>query len=164
MKTIKLTKWKATMNSRNFLVSIITLFTMIFSANGLDLNIDPAVVAETIASGNLTLILSLIAPLIFNIVTKLTQNAGEWSWGFLKSLNFWTQALTVVLVGVTAYVGINFETDAAGNVTAEIGNGIVPFAVAVLINIVNPIIHFFRKTETKIITIRPVPDAIAAQE
>lgn len=139
-------KFKATMNSRNFLVNIVTLVMLVFTGAGYEITADPVAVAEGIASGNATVVLGILVPIIFNIVTKLAQNAWAWNWGFLKSSNFWVQFATVVLVGVTAYVGIEFAEDAAGNViTSFDATNIIPFIIALLMNIINPIVHFFKK-------------------
>ena len=138
---------KGILDSRNFFVSILTLILLPFVDNGLD--VEAAIAAESVVDallgGDLTTILAVLLPNIVQPFMKWIQNGiSGWSWGFLKSWNFWTQAITAVLVVATAY-GLVFPDEAVTDVSDAIQSGQFDLiTVAIVINVINPVYHFLK--------------------
>lgn len=136
-------KIRATAGSQNFFVSLISVFLFALDINNLGINVSAEQILEAIQSGESNAIILIIVNLV-NPILKLINRTAEWSWDFLKSQNFITQALTVLLLGATYFIGIQFPEGAATEVVGAFGTGaITAILAAVVINIVNPIIHFF---------------------
>jgi len=132
-----------TFGSQNFLVSIFTIIFAAFAANGLPIDLDPGEAAQTIGEGNITAIATMFVVNLLNPVFKLINKSATWSWDFIRSVNFWTQSLTVILVAV-AGLGIVFPEGAAENVVDAIfGGNFGVIATALVVNILNPLYHFF---------------------
>lgn len=145
---------KGILDSRNFFVSILTLIFLPFVDNGLEL---PATAAEAsgeivdaILSGNVTVIIGAVLPNLINPIMKLFQNGWTgWSWAFLRSANFWTQALTVAILVLTGY-GFMFPDGAADNlISAIFGGQFNAISVAIVINVINPAYHFIKTLSSK---------------
>jgi uncharacterized membrane protein len=136
---------KSVLQSKNFLVSVITLVLLAFEANSLQVNLKPEQVADVLLNRDVGAIVALIVMNFLNPIMKLATKAAKWDWGFLKSPNFWTQVLTVVLVLVAAY-GIEFPENAApALVTAYYSKQFSIIAMALVVNLINPLYHFFAK-------------------
>ncbi len=140
---------KSVLESKNFLVSIITLVLLAFEANSLQVNVKPEQIADTILNRDLGAILALVVMNFLNPIMKLATKAAKWDWGFVKSPNFWTQALTVVLV-LVAVLGIEFPKNAAPElVAAYYSKQFSVIGMALLINVFNPIYHFIKNKQAK---------------
>ena len=140
---------KSVLKSKNFLVSIITLVLLAFEANSLPINVKPEQIADVVLSQDFGAIIALVVMNFLNPIMKLATKATKWDWGFLKSPNFWTQGLTVVLVIIAAF-GIDFPNNAApALVTAYYSKQFSIIAMAILINVVNPIYHFIKDARPK---------------
>lgn len=136
-------KIKATAGSQNFFVSLISLLLLTFELNGLSTGADPENIFDAITSGDAGRILSILLINFLNPILKLVQKQETWSWDFLKSVNFWTQAVTTILAAITI-AGVAFPEGAAANlVEAIFGGTFQTIAVAVVVNILNPLYHFF---------------------
>lgn len=140
---------KSPLQSKNFLVSIITLVLLAFEANSLQVNVKPEQIADVLLNRDLGGIIALIVMNFLNPIMKLATKAAKWDWGFLKSPNFWTQGLTVILVLIATF-GIDFPNNAApALVTAYYSKQFTVIAMALLINIVNPVYHFIKDKQAK---------------
>lgn len=140
---MNLQKILATAGSQNFFVSLISLFLLSFELNGLSTGADPNGIYEALASGEIGRITSILLLNFLNPILKLVQNSATWSWDFLKSKNFLTQAATAVLSAVTL-LGIEFPDGAAAEVVdGFFGGTFETVAVALVINVLNPLWHFF---------------------
>lgn len=140
---------KSRIDSSNFFVTLITLILLPLVANGLDLPLPANEVAEglvtAISAGDIAAIIGVALPNIVNPVMYWINNAWNgWSWTFLKSANFWTQALTALLILLTGF-GLMFPEGAAANLIDSLfGGEITAILLALLINVINPFIHFFK--------------------
>lgn len=153
----KKSKLEGTLDSRNFWVSLITLALLGIGANGADIP-DPEGVSgeiyDSILTGNVG---SLLTVIFFNFVNPLIKIVRQksWSWDFIKSMNFWTQFATVGLIALTA-LGISFPDGAAKNVIESVfGGEFQTIAIAFVINVINPLYHFFLKQKEEEILARP---------
>lgn len=137
------TKTQATLDSRNFFVSLLSIIFLAFAANGADVSPEaPGEIYDAIDSGNLTAILLTIITNALNPILKIVRQK-TWSWSFLRSVNFWTQLGTVILIGLSAF-GILFPDGAsAAIVEAIFGGNIGTIITALGINIINPLWHWF---------------------
>lgn len=127
---------KDTFQSRNFWVTIISLFFGLLTANNLNIGLTPEELVNDISGHNTVEIFTFLAINFFQPVSKLIAKikAGEWSWDFLKSANFRTQALSVIAVGLAFWLD-------------EVTIG---FVVAIIANIANLVYHYFeQKNEVK---------------
>lgn len=133
----------STLDSRNFFVSLVSIFLLSFELNGLSTGADPGQVVDAISAKDIGLIASLVLLNFLNPVLKLIQKTASWSWAFLKSPNFWTQVGTTVIAGL-AMLGIQFPDGAASEVVSSIFSGDVQaIMIALVINVINPLYHFF---------------------
>lgn len=120
-----------------------------FISNGLELPADAYNVSESvfdsIVSGNIGTIIAVVLPNLINPIMKWVQNGiTGWSWGFVKSANFWTQALTVAIIVLTG-IGFVFPDGAASNLVDAIFTGeFGAITTAIVINIVNVVYHFIK--------------------
>lgn len=136
-------KLQATLNSRNFFVSLISVVLLAFELNNLSLGADAGQIVDTVGSGDVGRIAALFLVNFLNPILKLIQKTAEWSWNFLRSPNFWTQLVTVILVALTG-LGITFPDGAAGNLVESIFSGeFQVIAIAAVVNVLNPLYHFF---------------------
>lgn len=135
--------------SRNFLVSILTVIFLVFGYWGADVSPGAAeTIIDTIFSGNLTAILMAVIVNLVNPITKIIANAkakGGLDFGFVRSLNFWTQFGTVVFM-MLGTIGLVFPENAVSDLIGAIENGDVGLILLALVgNVINPILHFFKK-------------------
>jgi len=140
---------RASASSQNFFVNLLTVLFVILNYNGAGI---PEGLSESIVdafkSGDLTRILIVAIPSLINPILTIIRNKA-WSWGFLKSQNFWIQAFTVAIVGFTA-LGAVFPNDAAASlINAIFGGNIQAILAAAVINIVNPILYIFLDHENQ---------------
>jgi len=141
---------KNRLDSSNFFVNLITLLLLPFVANGLDLPAPTAEVSEVvfnaISSGDIAVIIGVALPNLLNPLFKLFQNGvAGWSWDFLKSANFWTQAVTAALL-IFAGMGLVFPDQAATDIVDSLFTGeVIAIILAMVINVINPLIHYFKK-------------------
>lgn len=134
-----------TLGSRNFFVSLVSLILLSLELNSLPTGADPGTIVDVIQNPDIGRIVSIIFLNFLNPVMKIISKTAVWDWGFLKSMNFWTQVITVVLTGV-AMLGIVFpDGAAAAMVEAVFGGEFNAIWVAFGMNILNPIYHFFQK-------------------
>lgn len=142
-KVVKMNKFQATMGSKNFFVSLTTLILLILESNGLGINATGEEIVDAISSQDIGAIIGVVVLNLLNPITKLLQQGVDWSWDFRKSANFWTQAVTTILVGVTL-AGIVFpESAASAIVEAVFSNDFNAIGTAIVVNILNPLYHFF---------------------
>lgn len=145
----KITKLQATLDSRNFFVSLVSLILLTFELNNIGTGADPDQIVEAVSAGDFGRILSIFFLNFLNPIMKLISKAATWTWNFLKSTNFWTQVITTVLTAV-AMLGVVFPEGAAANLSdAFLGGEIGVILTALIINVVNPIIHFFRNKKAQ---------------
>lgn len=88
------------LNSKNFIVSVLTLVALFTSYFGVELPNTPEAIVDSAAGlGFIGIITSVVLPNFFNTTVKLIQNWKEFgfNFGFLTSPNFATQFSTVVL-------------------------------------------------------------------
>jgi len=138
---------KKSIQSQNFFVSLVTLILLAFEANALSVNVGAEQIVSVLASKDAGAIISLFVLNFINPIMKLLNKTQEWDWGFIKSPNFWTQALTVVLAAVAIF-GLQFPGDAAPElVSAYYSQQFSIISVAVVINIINPIYHFLKSKQ-----------------
>lgn len=136
------TKITSTLESRNFFVSLVSIVLLALEANNLSLGTDAGTIIDTVASADVGRIVSLVLVNFLNPIMKIVTKTASWSWDFLKSPNFWTQVATVVLVGLSL-LGILFPEGAAANIVQAIfGKEFLAIAVALVINLINPLYHF----------------------
>lgn len=136
-------KLTATLNSKNFFVSLISIILMAIELNGFSVNTTPDELYNAIDLGQVSTIVSIFFVNFLNPILKLASKAATWTWDFLKSPNFITQIVTVVLIGL-AGLGIVFPQGAAANVVNAIfQGGFETIVVALVVNILNPLYHFF---------------------
>lgn len=136
-------KLTATLNSRNFFVSLISIILMAIELNGFNVNVEPGQIYDAIDLGQVSTIVSIFFVNFLNPILKLASKAASWTWDFLKSPNFITQVITVILIGLTG-LGIVFPQGAAANVVDAIfQGGFETIMVALVVNIINPLYHFF---------------------
>ena len=132
-----------TLDSRNFFVSLITLFLLPLAGNGIE--VAPDLADKTyyaIVNKNLLFAITVIFPNVVQPVIKLIRSKS-WSWSFSSKLNFWTQVATVALMGL-GLLGIVFPEFAADTVFDAIAGGNIGLIIAAFgINIINPLWHFF---------------------
>jgi len=138
------------LGSQNFLTTLITLALFILQYNGAPI-VDPEGLTgdlyEAIKSGNLFAIVTIALPNIINPIIKIAKN--KFDAGFLKSVNFWVQFGTVILMAL-AGLGLQFPEGAAAElVSAIFGGEFNVIGIAVFINIINPIYHFFKNKKGK---------------
>jgi len=138
---------KKSIQSQNFFVSLVTLILLAFEANALSVNVGAEQIVSVLASKDAGAIISLFVLNFINPIMKLLSKTQEWDWGFLKSPNFWTQSLTVVLAAVAIF-GLQLPEDAAPElVSAYYSQQFSIISVAVVINIINPIYHFLKSKQ-----------------
>jgi len=141
-------KVEATLNSRNFFISLLSVLLMAIELNGFNVSTDAGQIYDAIDAGQVSTIVSIFFVNFLNPILKLASKTASWSWGFLKSPNFLTQVATVLLVGL-AGLGIAFPDGAAAAVVDSIfQGGFQTIVVALVINILNPLYHFFFDRET----------------
>lgn len=137
---------KSRLDSLNFQTSVVTLFLIALSAFGIEINLNAEDVVRELIAKNMDWIVTIGAPSLVTIVFKLVKKVQEKSLHFkdlFKSLNFVTQLGTVVLVLLSG-IGIMFPPDASQSlVSAIFDGGFIAIATAVVINIINPLWHFF---------------------
>ena len=143
-------KLVATLNSRNFFVSLVSLVLLAFSANDLGITTTPDQLVETVASKNTGAIIALFFMNFLNPVLKLASKGFQWSWDFVRSANFWTQVLTTVLSAVSL-VGIAFPSEAPTELVEAVqSKDFLTIYSAIGVNILNSVWHFFQKPKTQL--------------
>ena len=88
------------LNSKNFLVSVLTLIALFASYFGVELPNSPETIVDSATGLSfIGIIMSVVLPNFLNTTVKLIQNWKEFgfNFGFLTSPNFATQFSTVVL-------------------------------------------------------------------
>lgn len=125
-------KKKSRMESVNFLTTVITFILLAVSYNGIEVSPEKVGnLAEALVYGRMVAIsiaLISITPIIFKICKKV--RAKEWTWQWLKSKNFITQAITFILM-VLVYTGAITEAQ-----QAEL--------IAGVIHMINMLFHFYQ--------------------
>lgn len=135
----------ATLNSRNFFVSLVSLMLLAFTANDLGITTTADQLVETVASKNTGAIIALFFMNFLNPILKLVSKGFQWSWDFVRSTNFWTQVLTTVLSAVSL-AGVAFPADAPTElVDAVQSKDFLTIYSAIGVNILNSLWHFFQK-------------------
>jgi uncharacterized membrane protein len=136
-------KIKQTLDSRNFFVSLVSLILLAFTSNGLEVGVNSDQIVNIIGSNDMGAIVALLAVNFFNPVLRLLSKGFKFEWTFLKSPNFLTQVFTVLLA-LIALLGVVFPPDAANQVSEAFStHEFAPIAMALVINVANPIWHFF---------------------
>lgn len=144
-------KIKATLDSRNFFVSLVSIIMLMMAAQGAAIDVPAEQVVDIFLRADVVGMFSVIVPNVINPILKITK-AG-FSWAFLKSANFWTQAGTFILLAL-AGAGIVFPDGAAAAIVAAIfGGNVGTIITALVVNLLNPLYHFIFDRETPIITL-----------
>ncbi len=137
------TKISATLGSKNFFVSIISLILFtVAKISGAEIPDGASEqLLDAISSKDLLMIFTIAVPNLINPILKIVKDK-LWTWKVLKSTNFLTQAGTVVLLGIAGF-GIAFPDGAASDLVNSIkgGQGTI-IITAIIMNIVNPLYHF----------------------
>lgn len=144
MTTKTKAKVEATLNSKNFFVSLISLsFLIIGTLSGEPVPEDASKdLLDALTAKDLELIAMIIIPNFIKPLLKLIKEK-RFSWDFLKNKNIQTQLMTVLLLGI-AGAGIAFPDGAVANIMDSFAGGELSIAaLAILINFINPIYHFF---------------------
>ena len=136
-------KFSATLDSRNFFVSLVSVILLAFEANNLAIDADPGSIVDVVTGGDIGRIVSIFFLNFFNPIMKLINKTASWSWAFLKSPNFWTQIVTALLIGISGFGLIFPESAAADLVNAIFGGEFQSIALAIVLNVLNPLYHFF---------------------
>jgi len=145
-------KTSATLGSRNFFVSIISLimFTVSQLAGAQIPEGASEQLLDAINAQDLAMIFTIAVPNLVNPILKIVKDK-LFTWKIFKSVNFVTQAATVLLLGLAGF-GLMFPEGAAANVVEAIFGGDTGVMIsAIVINVVNPLYHFIfdnKKDET----------------
>lgn len=144
---------KSRLESTNFLTSVLTLALTALGVWGINIDIDPAQAIQEILAKNLEYIITIAIPSVGNLIFKITQKIQDGTLSIkrlFKSLNFVTQAITVLAVILTS-VGIMIPETAPQALSEAIFSGsIVTIITALVTNVLNPLWHFFfDKKETQ---------------
>lgn len=144
-----MSKTKDTLASRNFFVALASTLLMALQANNLQVDIDPGNLVDTLLGGDLMGIVSVLLLNFLNPAMKLISRAGEWSWDFLKSPNFLTQAFTVLLAAL-ALIGLSMPADiAATELLHEQSWGLL--SLAIFTHVANSVYHIaFDRTRNRV--------------
>lgn len=143
MTTARKEKMKQTLDSRNFFVSLVSLILLAFTSNGLEIGVDADQIVSTINGQDMGAIVALLAVNFFNPVLKIFSKGFDFKWTFFKSPNFITQVITVVL-SLVSLLGVVFPAEAATAVSDSLlTREFLPIAMALVINVANPVWHFF---------------------
>lgn len=120
-------KLKEVLDSRNFLVTILTIALGFITANEIQVQLTPEQIADGVIGKDLLGIASFVLLNFFNVLTKIGAKFFDktWSWDWIKSKNFLTQVLTIL----TIVLGVFFDATVTGIV------------VTIVINIINLIVH-----------------------
>lgn len=154
-------KFRETLGSKNFLVSLISIFVLALNSNGAGIPDGASeYLADAIVSADLNAILSVIFVNFANPLFKIIKSK-KFDGGFLKSVNFWVQSLTVGLMVAVGY-GFSFPESAASEiVNAIFGGNVGAIITALVINIGNPLWHFFQKAKGEKVR-EPVPQTASS--
>jgi len=130
----------------NFKIAVASLILGVFAMwNGDSIGIDPANIIESIDSGDISVILlgliNLAQPLIKIVKEKL------YNFEFLKSRNFLTNVVTVLLVALNNYVSPEISDDPTAIIDAIESGGVGTIAAAVIMHLVNFINHSLEKKD-----------------
>lgn len=132
------------LGSRNFFVSLISLVILIFQMNGSpidDVDATSGQIYDALKEGGIIPILSIIVPNLLNPIMKIIK--GGFDISFLKSLNFWVQFGTVVLIALGGF-GVVFPDGTAAQIVEAVFAGDWGLLVTVIIaNVFNPLWHIF---------------------
>jgi len=137
-------KFSATLDSRNFFVSIISLvlITIAQVSGGVVPEGAAGQILDAISQKDIILFFTIALPNLINPIMKIVRDK-LWTWKVFKSTNFLTQSLTVVLMGLAGF-GIMWPDGAAANIVNAIAGGTGTVIItALVINIINPLYHFF---------------------
>ena len=97
---------------------------------------------DAISARDIGAIFSVVLLNFLNPVMKLINKTAKWSWDFLKSVNFWTQLATVILVGLSL-LGVVFPQGAAAGIVEAVFSGEANLIItAIAVNVINPLYHF----------------------
>ena len=136
-------KVSETLNSRNFFVSLVTLVLLGLQSNGIFLDVNPDELTDTILSRDVMGILAVLLVNGLNPILKILSKAQKWSWDFLRSPNFITQAFTVVLAAL-AFFGMGMPKEQGGVVAALLrDNDWLLLGGAITVHVGNSAWHFF---------------------
>lgn len=113
------------LSSKNFLTSVIALISLALAYNGIKLE-DADTLYEYFNKGGTELIIA-VGTFLFNSGSKIVSKVLEknWSWDFIKSTNFKTGVITVVVIVVSSFFN-------------ELTIGVVS---SIVLNIYNILIH-----------------------
>lgn len=144
MTAVRKEKIKQTLDSRNFFVSLVSLILLFFTSNGLDIGgVNANQIVDIVGSNDLGAIVGLIAVNFFNPLMKVFSKGFKLDWAFFRSPNFITQLITAVL-SLVALLGVVFPPEAATEITNSFSTReFLPIAMALVINVANPLWHFF---------------------
>lgn len=140
-------KTKSRLESTNFLTNVVTLIFIILGVQGIEWSIDPGVAVAEVMAANWEYIGNILFPalsgLAFRVIRKFQDKTWDWKL-IVKSLNFWTQVITI-LAGVLMGVGIILPAGAPEALSQAIFSGsVVAIIVAIIANVGTPLWLFLQ--------------------
>lgn len=137
---MKSSKLKATLDSRNFFVSLVSIAMLVLTSQGVQIDLPADQVVDIFMRADVVGVLSVIVPNLLNPIMKIAKTG--FSWAFLKSKNFWVQAGTFIILALSG-LGIVFPDGAAASIVDTVFQGNAGAIVtALVVNLANPIYHF----------------------
>lgn len=138
----------------NLLTNIIVLVLSAFTISGLEIDaaITGAELAEAIQSQQWQLIaiagVSLINPVV-HWINQLKQDASLF-WQFLRSTNWWTNAVTIILSVIVMYTGLNIDPEISGEIVQLVADQEwINLIILILLNVITPVSHIIAKKPDK---------------
>jgi len=130
----------------NFKIAVASLILGVFAIwNGSSIGIDPSNLIDSIDSGDVSVILlgliNLAQPIVKIVKEKL------YNLEFLKSRNFLTNVVTVILVALNNYLSPEISDDPTAIIDAVESGGIGTIVAAVILHLTNFINHSFEKKD-----------------
>lgn len=137
------------LGSSNFLTSLLTLFLSGFAMAGAVIPADAgAAVVEAAFSGNYWKLMFAVTVNLINPLWHFFKSKPEKWWSSFGSVNFWTNATSLVL-SLFLLHGIDIPDDTAPALVAAIhAKNWMMLGSIVAVNLINPIIHFFRPSKS----------------
>lgn len=154
MNRLKSLNFMTSLTSLSILGVISTFFTSIITESiGVPLDVNLFELIKQTVAGNLEYIVTFTVPSITNLYLKIRQkylnNELDWRKIF-KSKNFLTFLLTAVVGLITIISGIVFPENIGSELTSAIWSGNITLIIlAVVMQVINPIIHFIQDPKGK---------------
>jgi hypothetical protein len=133
------------LKNQNFLTNALTLVLSVFTMNGAQIPDGTAdQLIDAIFNENWTLIGVLVITNLANPIYHIWKNKPEDFWSFLKSANFWTNVVSLVLM-LFILNGAQIPEGTSQEVVDTIfTKNWLAFGIIILTNIANPIYQIFK--------------------